>query len=105
MKKYVQNVVYAALVAGSMLSTPVLAQDAGMDPGHPRINEVDQRLQNQENRINQGVNNGTMSPRQAGRDERRDARVERQMQRDEAKHHGHITKREQRHLNRELNHN
>jgi hypothetical protein len=58
-------------------------------PGHPRVNEVDHRLENQQNRINAGVAKGQISPRQAVRDERRDARVERQLSRDEAKHGGH----------------
>ena len=51
------------------------------------------------------MDKGQINPNQAARDERRDARVERQLKRDEAKHGGHITKREQAKLNRELNHN
>ncbi len=91
----------AALLA-ALLTGPVLAQE---DPGHPRINEVQGRIDNQERRIDQGVNQGQLSPGQAARDTRRDARVERQLKRDEAKHDGHITKAEQARLNRELNRN
>ncbi len=90
----------ALLVA--VLAGPVLAQE---DPGHPRVNEVQGRIDNQERRIDQGINKGQLTPGQAARDTRRDARVERQLKRDEAKHGGHITKAEQAKLNRELNHN
>ncbi len=87
-----------------LLSGPVFAQEA-IDPGHPRVNEIQGRIDNQENRVNQGIGQGQINGRQAARDDARDARVERQLQRDEAKHGGHITKGEQAKLNRELNHN
>ncbi len=90
----------AASIAGFQ-STAVLAQDAE----HPRINEVQGRIDNQERRVDQGINSGKLTPGEAARDTRRDARVERQLKRDEAKHNGHITKAEQAKLNRELNHN
>jgi hypothetical protein len=97
------TVVLTSILAGTLMSSSAFAQQ--IDPGHPRISQVDQRLQNQSNAEDKGLTNGTLKPGQAARDEKADARVNNQMQRDEAKHHGHITKREQRHLNRELNHN
>ena len=93
----------AAVLLACALSGPTFAQD--MDPGHPRVNEVQGRIDNQESRINQGVNQGQINPNQAARDERRAARVEKQLKRDQAKHGGHITKGEQAQLNKELNHN
>ncbi len=90
----------AAAMAASQ-STPVRAQEAD----HPRIDEVQGRIDNQERRTDQGINSGKMTPGEAARDTRRDARVERQLKRDEAKHGGHITKGEQAKLNRELNRN
>ncbi len=96
------SVIPAALLLAVMISGPVFAQE---DPGHPRINEVQGRIDNQEKRIDQGINKGQLTPGQAARDTRRDARIERQLKRDEAKHGGHITKGEQAKLNRELNRN
>jgi hypothetical protein len=84
-------------IASSAMAQPV--------PDHPRVNEVDRRLETQQGRINNGVARGQIAPGQAARDERLDARVGRQESRDEAMHGGHLTKREDRHLNRELNHN
>jgi hypothetical protein len=99
--KMFSSIIPAALLA-AVFTVPALAQE---EPGHPRVNEVQGRIDNQERRIDQGINKGQLTPGQAARDTRRDARIERQLKRDEAKHGGHITKREQAQLNRELNHN
>ncbi len=95
----------AAVLLAVGLSVPAFAEDGGMDPGHPRVNEIQGRIDNQQNQINQGLGNNQMTGKQAARDDARDARVERQLQRDELKHGGHITKGEQAKLNRELNRN
>jgi hypothetical protein len=96
----------ATLVLGSFL---ILASATGAmaqyDLGHPRINEVDHRLIDQQDRINAGLARGQIGPGQALRDERLDARVSRQLGRDEAQHGGHITFAEQAHVNREFNRN
>ncbi len=93
-----------ALIAASLsvllAAAPVLAQDV---PGHPRENEVNTRLQTQQNRISNGVADGQINARQAARDSARDAKVAREESRDEAKHEGHITKAEQAKMNRQLN--
>jgi hypothetical protein len=89
--------------AALMLSTPfAMAQDT---PDHPRENEVNQRLENQQDRVDSGVNKGQINAKQATRDSKRDARVARQEIKDEAKHNGHLTKKEQKHMNKELNKN
>ncbi len=94
----------AASLSVLIAAAPVLAlaQDV---PGHPRENEVNTRLENQQNRVANGVAAGQINGRQAVRDDARDARVARQESRDEAKHNGHITKAEQVRMNKELNHN
>jgi hypothetical protein len=74
-------------------------------PDHPRVNEVNQRLDNQQARINQGLANGTMTGKQAARDEAHDANIAKRESVDEAKHNGHLTKGEQQRLNKSLNKN
>jgi uncharacterized lipoprotein YajG len=74
-----------------------------VDPNHPRVNEVNAREQNQQNRIANGEKNGTLTPGQAAHLENREARTENQEKADMAAHHGHLTKAEQRRLNREQN--
>lgn len=80
------------------------AQDAAPVPGHPRVNEVNQRLDNQQQRIANGEANGTMNGKQAARDEKQDANIAQRESRDEAEHGGHLTKQEDRNLNKSLNH-
>lgn len=74
-------------------------------PDHPRVNEVNQRLDNQQARINRGLSNGTMSGKQAARDEAHDANIAKRESADEARHNGHLTRGEQRRLNRSENRN
>ncbi|WP_447738652.1 hypothetical protein [Rhodanobacter soli] len=74
-------------------------------PAHPRVNEVNKRIDNQQQRIDKGVANGTVTPQQAARDERRDAHIAQRESADEAKHNGHLTRAETRRLNRAENRN
>ncbi len=74
-----------------------------VDPGHPRVNEVNHRQQNQQDRIGNGVKNGTMTPGQAAHVERQEQHIDNQEKADMAAHNGHLTKGEQRRLNKEQN--
>ncbi|MDR3424984.1 MAG: hypothetical protein P4M13_07925 [Alphaproteobacteria bacterium] len=96
---------FAALMFSAV---PFMAMAQASDPtvpGHPRINEIDRRLENQQNRTDTGVANGQINANQAARDTAHDARVSRELSTDEAKNGGHITKAEQRRMNRQLNKN
>ena len=75
-----------------------------VDPCHPRVNEVNKREQNQQDRIANGVKNGTMMPGQAAHVEKQEQHIENQEKADMAAHNGHLTKREQKQLNKEQNH-
>jgi hypothetical protein len=74
------------------------------DPGHPRVNEVNGRETTQQDRIANGVKNGSISPREGANLERGEARLQRNEQRDMNKDGGHLTKQDQRQLNHEENH-
>jgi hypothetical protein len=93
------------IIGAAMVSAPVMAQTQTDVPGHPRVNEVNNRLDNQQNRIDNGLKNGTMTQGQAERDETRDANIAHRESVDEAKHDGHLTKQEQHNLNKSENHN
>lgn len=90
-----------------LLMSVALASGAAMAqtdvPGHPRVNEVNNRLENQQDRIQAGVKDGQLNAKQATRDETRDNNIAARESADEAKHGGHLTKREQRNLNKSLN--
>jgi hypothetical protein len=92
----------AGLYSATLGSSLTMAQTV---PDHPRVNEVNQRLDNQQARINQGLANGTMTGKQAARDEAHDANIAKRESVDEAKHNGHLTKGEQQRLNKSENKN
>ncbi len=92
----------ASVICVALCSASAVAQEV---PDHPRVNEVNQRLDNQQARIDHGLKNGTMTGKQAARDEQHDANIAKRESVDEAKHNGHLTKGEQNHLNRSENKN
>jgi len=74
-----------------------------VDPGHPRVNEVNQREQNQQDRIANGLKNGTLNAKQASNLEKRENNLQNREKKDMAAHNGHLTKAEQNGLNRQEN--
>jgi hypothetical protein len=95
------------MIAGSASAqTSTTTSGAGpgvVDPGHPRVNEVNQREENQQQRIGNGVKNGTLTPQQTSNLEKREANVQNREQKDTAKNNGHLTKAEQNGINRQQN--
>jgi len=93
----------SVLVIG--LSGAAMAQDATTqpDPGHPRVNEVQDRIDNQEKRVDTGVSDGQINANQAKRDDAKLAREQSSLNQDEAKDGGRITKANQKNLNKRLN--
>ena len=75
-----------------------------VDPGHPRVNQVNARETNQQNRIANGVKNDKLTPGQTARLEHGEQRLQNNEKADMAKDNGHLTKQDQRQLNREANH-
>ena len=70
---------------------------------HPRRAQVNERLENQNNRINKQVSEGEMSQQKANRLKKDDRKI-RQEERDMASQNGgHITNQEQQTLNRQEN--
>jgi len=112
MKTKIARSLLVTFAAGCLWTGAAVAQTSNttsgagpgvVDPGHPRVNEVNQREQNQQNRIANGISNGSMSSGQAARLENTEARIQNQQKKDMAAHNGHLTKQEQNQLNREQN--
>jgi hypothetical protein len=103
------NKIGSSLLVGVMLVGTAAAKKnngAGpgvVDPGHPRVNQVNRREGRQQQRIGNGVKNGTLTPRQTAHLENREAHLQNRERADMAKHNGHLTKPEQRGLNRQEN--
>ena len=74
-----------------------------VDPNHPRVNEVNGREGNQQQRISQGEANGTLSSSQASQLENGENKIQSQETADMDKHNGHLTGGEKRRLNRKEN--
>jgi hypothetical protein len=92
----------AALISIAALVGTASAEDT-WQKNHPRRTQVNQRLANQNKRINADVKNGTMSKSQAAAAHHEDHQV-RQEERDMASQNGgHITKSEQHVLNQQEN--
>jgi hypothetical protein len=75
-----------------------------VDPKHPRVNQVNRRETRQQNRIANGVKSGQLTPGETKRLERGEQRLQHNEKKDMAKDNGHLTKKDQRQLNREANH-
>jgi len=94
-------------MAAVLASASAMAQSTSPQniPGHPRVSEVNGRLENQQDRIQAGVADGQLTAKQAAHDEQRDANIAARESRDEAMHGGHLTKQEQKNLNKSLDAN
>ena len=84
--------------AGSVLAT---TKDWNKD--HPRRAEVNQRLNNQDKRINQERKEGEISKAQAQKLHKEDRQIRKEEKMMASQHGGHITKQEQRTLNQQEN--
>ncbi|WP_143307723.1 hypothetical protein [Chitinophaga vietnamensis] len=96
-----------AMIAFLGISTATYAQqkESAWDKKHPRRDQVNDRLANQNRRIKEEVKEGEMSKSKAARLHANDRKI-RQEERDmAAQNHGHLTKREQRALNQQENAN
>jgi len=86
-----------------MLSTTAALAETQWQKDHPRQDEVNDRLQNQDQRIDQGVKSGELTPREARKLHREDHAIRREEHRYAKHHHGGLSKEEQQKLNREEN--
>lgn len=106
------NSLLVLAVGGLMLAGSASAQTSSttsgagpgvVDPGHPRVNQVNGREGNQQQRIANGVSSGKLSAQQTSNLEKREASVQNREQKDMAAHNGHLTKTEQNGINRQQN--
>jgi hypothetical protein len=94
------------MLAGSASAQTSTSSGAGpgvVDPGHPRVNQVNRRETNQQQRIGNGVANGKLTSQQATNLEKRETSVQNREKKDMAAHNGHLTKAEQKGINRQQN--
>ena len=90
-----------ALLAGS---AGTAFADTPWEESHPRRDQVNDRLENQNRRINQEYREGEISGAQARQLHREDRHIRNEERRMAARDGGHITRADQRILNRQENH-
>ena len=102
-----KNLIFALLA--TTVSICAQAQGPGHQkanmPNHPRVGEVNKRIDNQEHRINKEVKEGEITKDQAKKD-RQNLKAINQEKKDMRKmDNGHLTKTDQEALNQQLNTN
>jgi hypothetical protein len=91
----------AGLFAAGLASAAMA--ETQWDKDHPRRDQVNDRLHNQDKRIHHEVKEGDMSKAKAAKLHREDRAIRKEERRMAARHDGHITKSEQARLNRQEN--
>jgi hypothetical protein len=92
-----------ALASFAQASAPAVDKDTTWQKNHPRREQVNERLANQNRRIHEEVKEGEISKSQAARLHKEDQRIRQEERLMAAQNGGHITKAEQRALNQQEN--
>lgn len=93
----------AGALAGVLALSPAARAETQWEKDHPRRDEVNDRLEHQNERIHEGVKDGELTHGEARQLHREDRAIRRQERRYARHHGGHISKHEQRKLNAEEN--
>lgn len=99
----VDSVKRVAIAFGLTLLAMAPVQAGDWQQNHPRRAQVNGRLGNQGRRIDQGVRNGTLTRGQARQLHQEDRGIRQEERQDAAQNGGHISRQEQRQLNRQEN--
>ncbi|NNM68916.1 MAG: hypothetical protein HKM00_02905 [Gallionella sp.] len=104
MLKHTGKAVFSAVLTSliAVAATSAMAETK-FEQNHPRRDQVNDRLQNQDRRIHHEVQEGEMSKQQARRLHKDDRHIRHEEQRMAARNGGAITKQEQNKLNRQEN--
>ena len=95
--------VAAVSVALSGIAATAVADDTQWQKDHPRREQVNNRLANQNKRIHQERKEGEISKAQAAKLHREDHAIRKEERTMASTNHGHITKAEQKSLNQQEN--
>jgi hypothetical protein len=95
--------VAAASVALSGIAANAVADDTQWQKDHPRREQVNNRLANQNQRIHQERKEGEINKAQAAKLHREDHAIRQEERTMASTNHGHITKAEQKSLNQQEN--
>ena len=100
-RKLVSMALLSVFAAASMGSA--MAAETQWEKTHPRRDQVNDRLANQNRRINKEVREGEMSKAKAAKLHKEDRQIRKEERLMASQNNGHITKQEQRTLNQQEN--
>ncbi len=92
-KQDVKKIFLSMIAAGLMVGTAGIAQES-------RIKE---RKENQQKRIGEGVENGSLTPKETTRLEHKEAKLNKEIRHDRKENGGNLTNKEKRQINRQQN--
>jgi hypothetical protein len=84
---------FVSLIMGAMLVTPAVFAD----------NKVNERQENQQKRIGEGVENGSLTPNETARLEKQEGRIHKEVATDRKANGGKLTSQEKSQVNRQQN--
>lgn len=87
----------------AVFALPVVAQSTAPAPDPKPKSEVGQRMENQQDRIANGIKDGQLSPGEAAHLEKNEAKINREVRNDRAANGGKLTPQEKAKVNRQLN--
>lgn len=91
------------VLLGAMITTVLVAPAANADPRHPRVRQVNQRFENQQDRIGEGIKSGELTPREAATLETKEAALKSEERTFRLENGGSLTRAEQIKLNKREN--
>ena len=97
------KLIVAATVAFLGASATGALAESAWDYNHPRRDQVNDRLENQDRRINHEAREGELGPWQTWRLHQEDRTIRHEERAMASFHHGHITRAEERALNQQEN--
>jgi hypothetical protein len=102
MNRSAKTIIVAAIGILGLSATSALAETA-WERHHPRRDQVNDRLENQDRRINHEYREGELTPVQAERLHQEDRTIRHEERAMASFHHGHVTRAEERALNQQEN--
>jgi gas vesicle protein len=95
MKRIIIGILGGALLAGT--ATMSFAQDA------PKEGKIQQRKENQQKRVAQGVKSGQLTPHETARIENNESKINKEVRQDRKANGGNLTNKEKAQVNRQQN--
>ncbi|HVE12751.1 MAG TPA: hypothetical protein VNI01_05105 [Elusimicrobiota bacterium] len=98
-----RSLVMSAVFAAALASAATVRAESKWNKEHPRRHEVNKRGRNENRRVNKDVKDGRLTRDQAGQLKGEEKAIRQEERADAARNGGHITKAEQRRLNKDEN--